>query len=1056
MTESSGGAMPFTKIEEMIKDCNKQGISYLHDGDHDAAINTLNRAMGMCASANFQDCEEGRTCRLRLEAITLNNKGCALKRIGNYESAIDAIKEAICLETTVSGGPSPSTLTNYSACLNSVGRSDEAIVQCRISILALRKLPQDPSTRHLLIVTFHNLALAQMSSSEEKHHSESSFEQAMSLAKNMLPSDHPTMRLLEKSKIRILRTVRSNTRSPPDHHNGIRPRAPNSRKPSGGHFSRKPSKQSGKQTYRAANATPGRTSSTHVGVKLPRISQTTTAAVQQSGRDELGLGGATFGEGSPITKQSALIRQRAQRERIQRQQANNKSANGKKKLKARQRADESQIIFPRQSEEILEFESNHNRNLKKDSSKRAIPQISEISRLTESTTIGHLIQQTEELIEIPEEETIKSPPQLNSLSGVGSPQQVEQPRVAVEDEELPHEVVQTTLLELSNVACEIASHDDDLQLTSSDDTILASTIPVGEGNTAFVDLSAFASHPPGMKSQLETETDTFDVPSPSPQPPLHPQPPQQRRHLSRAATPPTDPSLPSYPPISRSQSSLGMADTIIYRRVENNPRDYAELKRELLGKYPRTASAPTSPTGGEQPESPKGSVRDLANTHISKFEQNRLRRLRNIEFQADEERRRSIEIEETRKKKQKMDEMLRQAEERKARKLYRAAYRIQCCWRRKEERRKMEEKYLRMRQKQGEFSLINKYAEKWLNKTCNLRLYLTPREQRQAVNGCCVLQRAWRVYKAKHALSLLNEFMNKKRVDKMKRERMFFAASRIQSLARMLMAKRRVRVIVEDHQKGAVRTVTVWWLRVKRRLEVARKYHSAVEKQTSAAQTVQKNWRGFSGRLKASDTRLRQRIDQLRMVDWNAAILIQRLVRGHFSRGRVEKCRELRNLIRSESYGRSYICHEEDGEFSAIFEGKQRQYQMELEDAIRRPKLPAANQFMEECRQQKMRQISRHAQEYIRENFSTYSGIRDINNEWRKQHVREAAQKDYQRAMSAVCVIQKAFREWLSQLSPEKRAFNTRFRALSKERRDKRTFLSNPILTEVLLFTDLL
>eukprot|EP01060_Flectonema_neradi_P006056 TRINITY_DN14039_c0_g1_i4.p1 TRINITY_DN14039_c0_g1~~TRINITY_DN14039_c0_g1_i4.p1 ORF type:complete len:464 (+),score=98.25 TRINITY_DN14039_c0_g1_i4:111-1394(+) len=404
-----------------------------------------------------------------------------------------------------------------------------------------------------------------------------------------------------------------------------------------------------------------------------------------------------------------------------------------------------------------------------------------------------------------------------------------------------------------------------------------------------------------------------------------------------------------------------------------------------------------------------------------------------------------------------MDEMLRQAEERKAARLSRAAHKIQSCWRRKEERRRIEEKYLRMKQQGKRYPYISKYAEKWLSKTTRntgIR-YLSPWKQKQAVNSCCILQRAWRVHLAKRAVLREHEKKKKKGALLMSRERVFLAACRIQGLVKMLKANRQVRSIIENHQRIAIRKVVKWWMQVRRRLEIARKYRQLVEQKTAAAQVIQKNWRGFDGRMKASTKRLRQRIDQLRMVDWNAAIVVQRIVRGYFSRKRVDKRQEVRNLTRAEGYDRSYVAHEEDSNFASICDNERMRYQIEQEDAIRRTKLPAANAFMEECRQEKMRQISRHAREHILQNYSSYSGIKSINDEWDKQNKRHSAQRDYRRTMAAVAVIQKAFRYWLKQMTPEKRAFNTRYRALSKERNalnnfaaEKQSFLNGPVTQE--------
>eukprot|EP01062_Namystynia_karyoxenos_P084569 TRINITY_DN9989_c0_g1_i2.p1 TRINITY_DN9989_c0_g1~~TRINITY_DN9989_c0_g1_i2.p1 ORF type:complete len:1687 (+),score=468.21 TRINITY_DN9989_c0_g1_i2:144-5063(+) len=210
------------EAERLVADCNSIGVRHFKGGAYDTALYLLRKALMLTAGAEAPDTDcfaQGADGRLRLRAVTYNNLGCLEKKRGDFELALKYLRSALDIERTLEdtyGQPAaaPATAMNLCAVLTKLGRQHEALVEAERAVRCVvaqrqrqpeRTAPGPTADNHLLVVAYHNLAVAQEFAEDPQTAAKAygTYAMASEVANAELGPGHATTKSVESNRHRF-------------------------------------------------------------------------------------------------------------------------------------------------------------------------------------------------------------------------------------------------------------------------------------------------------------------------------------------------------------------------------------------------------------------------------------------------------------------------------------------------------------------------------------------------------------------------------------------------------------------------------------------------------------------------------------------------------------------------------------------------------------------------------------------------------------------------------------------------------------------------------------
>ncbi|KAJ9464305.1 hypothetical protein DIPPA_02504 [Diplonema papillatum] len=343
-------------------------------------------------------------------------------------------------------------------------------------------------------------------------------------------------------------------------------------------------------------------------------------------------------------------------------------------------------------------------------------------------------------------------------------------------------------------------------------------------------------------------------------------------------------------------------------------------------------------------------------------------------------------------------------------------------------------------------SLVShKFAVRWLGRTEGSRsLVKRTKGELDAIAGSVEkLQKAWRLVSAQAEARSRRARLAGLWAEKLREERLHYAAVTVQLLFRRARARALVRGLRLGIRTAAADALRGWWRARARRLRALARWRAAVAGHARAATRIQTAWRGYQGRLRAADCRLRRRIDNLRREEANAALRIQTRFRALLAKRRCQRRQDRRAVARLERAGRADVALAECEARSLASRDAAHGERILEEDRLRKLKLPDAMEFASRCHEGHLLVVQRTAERLIRTKYTPGPSIEELQHAWHLNFRRLQALVYFAQVMLSVHQLQRFFRAYRPQLTVEKRVAHQMYKidahnaALKEQRHQK-------------------
>ena len=1101
---------PLPAALSQVKALNIEGIECLHRGDALGASAALDAAWAAleahvarpCPPAGDEPAAAAAAVR-SLQAATLSNRGCVLKRQGRVAEALAAMAEAIALEGVE--GPSPSTLTNYAACLTAAGRYKEAVAACRRAVQGMnaqqaggRRGEADAAgARHLLVATYHNLAHAQMCVPAEVQFAEGSFAQAYRLAVTFLGPTHPTTLAVAEHRGDAGRGHAHRHKHHRRHH-AAPPHAPRQPRPPAQQARRRSTRTTSVVQEAAAAAAAALASSS--ASSLPDIAATrnhvaaaaaAAAAPQQPPpplqqpqhpqAPQRDLGGASFRQGGrPMTKKDAAQLQEA-KERARRERAAHPrrtdlrplgGGKGKKKAAAAAAAATAEadtqtppagpLIMldhrgsPLCAPEVVASPGFFSSYAAEEAAAAATAVAAPLSpqrplpppvAAASAPAAAGEEEVEEEVEEEGEEEAPYAAPAEEEAKEEAEEAAVEEEEAAALCPQPPSRDEEASLGELRRGVDSYSRLDDE---PVREEQVVPAPAPAGSGTLHIPSgVEAAAARVAAEATQVE--------PSLAPRPPL-----------PAAATTAVDGAHPqaSLEVVPAESPAAAAAANVVPRRVETQPRTLAEIRAELAGERgcgggglaPRKAysepSAPHSRASAVGTPTPRCASQASSAAFESsaaaaafgggvsrRFAAKRQRRLRQMERDAEEEAALQREGERVQRAASLRAEALERAAERRRARQAVCAAAIQRAYRRHLRRRLQRQQRERRTPPPPPPDGVLAIAATPEAIACGfldtLLRFKTRAELEVFTRHVVGIQRAWRAVAARLLIAARKAAAGRQWAAAVEAERLHHAAAVLQAIARGICGRRRVRELRWSAVEKWALTIYAWWLT--RRVWVDGRWVSRRCHEGARATEVQRVWRGFAGRRRAADVRLRRRMDAVAApVEWTAAVTLQGAVRACLS-ARVAAVLGCKAAVREVEGRRRTRVRVEELRARGVLEGLRAAGEAQAREDMRiNAKLPQARAFAERCRAERLACIEKQWEQRVEEMYTPGPSVQERQRAWVLDTERVERFVRAAGLVLATLRVQRFLRVCLKETSPGKRVLNERFRQAVRDRRSKR------------------